>query len=103
MDWKELEKCFTPSTMLDEIRLTRILIQYCDTEETNVLTELKEWFSGMNEVQRAVMARNLLDFAWNSRHTKLFEPYRKVYAMVKEYNIVVKPDNLKKSLAEAGL
>ena len=40
--WKELEDSITPSTMRDEIRLTRILIQYCDTEDDAVLKELKE-------------------------------------------------------------
>jgi hypothetical protein len=56
--WKELEESLMPSTMRDEIRLTRMMIQYCDTEDPAVLDELTEWFSGMNEIQRAVMAKN---------------------------------------------
>ena len=47
--WKELEESITSSTMRDEIRLTRILIQYCDTKDKKVLDELKTWFAGMNE------------------------------------------------------
>jgi len=100
--WKELEESITPSTMRDEIRLTRILIQYCDTEDAKVLTELKEWFAGMNEVQRTVMAKNVCDLAWGAHGTKLYEPYKKIYTTVKEYDIAPKPDHLKKSLEDAG-
>jgi len=55
--WKELEENLTPSTMRDEIRFTRILIQYCDTEDEGVLKELKDWFADMNEVQRSVLVK----------------------------------------------
>jgi len=54
--WKELEESLSPSTMRDEIRMVRILIQYCDTEDEAVLQELKDWFADMNELQRTVMA-----------------------------------------------
>jgi len=54
--WKELEDSLSPSTMRDEIHMTRILIQYCDTEDEAVLQELKDWFADMNELQRIVMA-----------------------------------------------
>ena len=59
--WKELEESLVPSTMRDEIRLTRMMIQYCDTEDPAVLDELTEWFSDMNEIQRAVMTRSLYE------------------------------------------
>ena len=103
--WKELEESMTPSTMRDEIRLTRMLIQYCDcdTEDAKVLTELKDWFKGMNEVQRTVMAKNVCDLAWESRGTKLYEPYKKIYATVREYDIAAKPDFMIKYLIDAGL
>ena len=51
--------------MRDKIRLTRISIQYCDTKDDDVLNELKEWFGGMDEVQRTVMAKSIRDLATN--------------------------------------
>lgn len=101
--WKELEESITPSTMRDEIRLTRILVQYCDTKDTKVLDELKKWFHSMNEVQRTVMAKNVCDLAWNSRGTDLFESFKKIYGTVKEYDIAAKAERMKKYLKEAGL
>jgi len=55
--WKELEESLTPSTMRDEIRLARILIQYSDTEDDTLIKELKDWFTDMNEVQRSVLVK----------------------------------------------
>ena len=55
--WKELEESLTPSTMRDEIRLARILIQYSDTEDDTLIKELKDWFADMNEVQRSVLVK----------------------------------------------
>jgi len=88
--WKELEDSLAPSTMRDEIRLTRILIQYCDTEDSRVLDELKEWFAGMNEVQRTVMARclrNRMSYAFH----ELAPRFRDIYETVREYDITVQP------------
>lgn len=59
--WKELEESLTPSTMRDEIRMTRIVIQYCDTEDSKVLDELTEWLQNMNEIQRVVMVQNVMN------------------------------------------
>lgn len=101
--WKELEESITPSTMRDEIRLTRILIQYCDTDDAKVLMELEDWFVGMNQVQRTVMAKNIGDLAWDTRGTKLFEPFKKIYAVVKKYDIAAKSDEMKKYFEKAGL
>ena len=89
--WMALEESLTPSTMRDEIRLTRILIQYCDTEDDAVLQELKDWFAGMNEVQRTVMAKNMRDLAWDTRGTALFPSFRAIYQTVREHDIADKP------------
>ena len=58
--WKELEESLVPSTMRDEIRMKRIVIQYCDTEDSKVLDELTEWLQNMNEIQRVVMVQNVI-------------------------------------------
>jgi hypothetical protein len=53
--WKELEESFCEGTLRDEIRWTRICIQYCETKDEKVLEELKSWLEKMNPIQRAVM------------------------------------------------
>ena len=75
--WKELEDSLSPSTMRDEIRMARILIQYFDTEDDAVLEELKEWFANMNEVQRSI----LIKFTYNKG---------KAYEAIKEYDTSAK-------------
>ena len=85
--WKDLEDSITPSTMRDEIRLTRILIQYCDTKDKKVLDELKEWFAGMNEVQRACMAKSIWDRVRNCYgNDTLLVPFRDLYHIIREYD-----------------
>ena len=89
--WKELEDSVTPSTMRDEIRLTRILIQYCDTKDENVMEELKGWFAGMNKVQRVCMAKSVWDrIKGTSGNHVLYEPCCDLYKMIREYDIAVK-------------
>jgi hypothetical protein len=90
--WRELEESITPSTMRDEIRLTRILIQYCDTRDAKVLSELKEWFTGMNEVQRVCMAKSIRDRARGCYGTDLLAPFRELYKTIREYDIAAKSD-----------
>jgi hypothetical protein len=41
--WKNLEESFEASTLRDEIRWTRICLQYCETKNDKVLDELKSW------------------------------------------------------------
>ncbi len=55
------ERRFSGSTLGDEIRMTRIVIQYLDTEESKVLDELTEWLQTMNEIQRIVMVQNVMN------------------------------------------
>jgi len=101
--WKELEESLTPSTMRDEIRLTRILIQYCDTEDDTVLKELKEWFADMNETQQTVMAKLLRDRAFDSRGTKFLTQFREIYKTIRQYDVVPVPESNVKHLRNLGL
>ncbi|MDR1480692.1 MAG: hypothetical protein LBJ00_17345, partial [Planctomycetaceae bacterium] len=48
--WKKLEESFEPSTLRDEIRWTRICVQYCVTGDDKVLDELKTWLEKMNPI-----------------------------------------------------
>jgi len=98
--WKELEESITPSTMRDDIRLTRIVIQYCDTIDEKVLDELKEWFSDMNEIQRVVMAKSLRErikrSCWSYslyENRALLVPFRDLYRTIREYDMTVKPES----------
>ena len=54
--WREYEEKFRGSTLGDEIRMTRMLIQYRDTKDPAVLDELTEWLPNMNELQRGLMS-----------------------------------------------
>ena len=90
--WKELEESITPSTMRDEIRLMRILIQYRDTKDAKVLEELKEWFAGMNEIQRTCMAQSIRDRTSGSAGTEWLAPYRDLYKTVREYDLAAKSE-----------
>jgi len=99
-DWQDLEESIVPSTMRDEIRLTRILIQYCDTKDDTVLRELKDWFDGMNEVQRPVMAKSIRDRA---AFTYSVFPTPPVYKAIREYDVIPIPENRKKYLRVIGL
>ena len=108
--WKQLEESLMPSTMRDEIRLTRILIQYCDTESSTVLKELKDWFDGMNEIQRTVMAKALRDKTMNLlrtevqiRREKIFPQFRAVYKTIREYDVVHIPKGDDGRLRDLGL
>lgn len=124
-DWKQLEDSLTPSTMRDEIRLTRTIIQYCDTEDKAVLKELKEWFNCMNEVQRNVLAtalRQMAAFCYTTdsvlraidenyvpdpkeqHHVFLCLPqFCEIYKTIREYDVMPIPDSSKQHLRNLGL
>jgi len=107
--WKELEESLAPSTMRDEIRLTRILIQYCDTGDAAALKDIKEWFSGMNEVQRTVLATSLQNKAYycygqDEASTRLlFPPFREIYKTIREYDKTPVPKILEDHLRNLRL
>ena len=84
--WKKLEESITPSTMRDEIHLTRILIQYCDTKNKKVLDELKKFLVGMNEVQRTVLAKSIRDRARNICGEEIAPQFREIYKTIREYD-----------------
>jgi len=88
--WQELEESITPSTMRDEIRLTRMLIQYCDTQDKTVLDELKKWLTDMNELQRWSMINSVLDKAKKGYEGKdiLKSSFRDLYHAIREYDII---------------
>ena len=90
--------------MRDEIRLIRICIQYCDTRDEEVLGELKQWFSGMNEVQRTCMAKSVLDRARRTYgNDTLLIPFRDLYKTIREYDVSAKSESETEFLKRLGL
>ncbi|MDD3470212.1 MAG: hypothetical protein PHE53_09585 [Thermoguttaceae bacterium] len=84
--WKELEESLTPSTMRDEIRMTRIVIQYCDTEDSKVLDELTEWLQNMNAIQRVVMVQNVMNLQGKlSQDGEIRKPLNKLIETVQPF------------------
>ncbi|MDR1483622.1 MAG: hypothetical protein LBT09_02240, partial [Planctomycetaceae bacterium] len=71
--WKKLEESFEPSTLRDEIRWTRICVQYCSTGNEKVLDELKTWLDKMNPIQRTVMVNYFYKDKNLPNSTKLYE------------------------------
>ena len=94
--WKELEDRLAESTMKDEIRLTRMMVQYCDTEDDAVLDELKSWFAKMNELQRINMVQNVLDITLKSLARKDAEPQLTASLLVKFYCVIREYDTIPK-------
>ena len=101
--WKELEESLPSGVMLDEIRLTRMLIQYCDTKDKKVLEELKKWFSEMNEVQRTCMAKSVLNRARGTFDHDTELTLRDLYHAIREYDISAKSESEAKYLKQLGL
>ena len=119
--WKRLENSIAPSTMCDEIRLTRILIQYCNTRDGKVLTELTEWFANMNEIQRTEMAKRIGEHASGTwvhyvcpdipfilrrklaYNSNLFVPFRDIYKAIRRYDIAGKSEWNLRCLKALGL
>ena len=87
--WLELEESIAPSTMRDEIRMTRICIQYLQTRDDSVFEELKEWLGNMEEPQRTVMAYGVLMQAINCYGTNLLTPLGHVYRAIDEYYVPI--------------
>jgi len=122
--WKELEESLMPSTMRDEIRLTRMLIQYCDTEDQAVLKELKEWFGNMNEIQRASMTWSIrkralavddimgddmqrTTISWllpiPEGQIRLFPSFQIFYQTIRDYDVIMLMTELETQRLKRGL
>ncbi|MDR2438342.1 MAG: hypothetical protein LBE12_03080, partial [Planctomycetaceae bacterium] len=60
--WLDLEKQFVPSTLRDEIQLTRMLLEYLESKEELQIKkrdEIFQWLQSLPEPQRVCMASNL--------------------------------------------
>ncbi len=70
--WRRLEAEFAPSTLRDEITLTRLQLEYYDADEGEAsdaaLKTLVDWLAQRPEPQRAVLSQSL-----RSKHGRLYE------------------------------
>lgn len=85
--WRELEASLIPSTMRDEVRLTRLQLEYYSAKKgeasDNAKKELVEWLKSLPEVQRTVITTFLVsqmnDFFQTSLRDKNRELMRFLY------------------------
>ncbi|MBP3558551.1 MAG: hypothetical protein J6K20_12740 [Thermoguttaceae bacterium] len=73
--WRRLEAEFAPSTLRDEITLTRLQIEYYDADEGEAsdaaLNSLVDWLSQRPEPQRVVLSQSLLSKRAKFKETPL--------------------------------
>jgi hypothetical protein len=74
-DWRKLEAEFSPSTLRDEIVLTRLQLEYYNAEDGEAsdaaLKTLVDWLQSRPEPQRDVMSATLLENSDHFRKTPL--------------------------------
>ena len=75
--WRRIEAEFAPSTLRDEITLTRLQLEYYDADEgaasDAALKTLVDWTSQLPEPQRAVLSQSLRSKSGKFRNTPLQE------------------------------
>ena len=88
--WRKLEASLVPSTMRDEVRLTRLQLEYYSAKKgkasDNAKQELIEWLKSLPDTQRTVMTTFLVskmyDFYLTSLRDKNRELMRALYDML---------------------
>ncbi len=73
--WRELEESLVPSTMRDEIHLTRLLLEYYSAKGGKATitaeNELVNWLNALPEPQRMVLTAYLTDSSYRFSQTSL--------------------------------
>ena len=88
--WRKLEASLIPSTMRDEIRLTRLQLEYYSSQKgeasEKAKAELIDWLKSLPEVQRTIMTTFLVskmnDFYRTSLRDQNRELIRSLYDML---------------------
>ena len=62
--WRKLEAEFSPSTVRDEITLTRLQLEYYNAETDEALGPLLAWLDSLDPTQRAAYKNAILAKAW---------------------------------------
>jgi len=81
-EWRQLEASLTPSTMRDEVRLTRLQLEFYSAQKgeasEKAKNELVEWLKSLPEVQRAVMTTFLVSKMYDFHRTSLRDKNREL-------------------------
>lgn len=87
-EWRELESSLVPSTMRDEIRFTRMQLEYYDAkkgEKTDqAKTEFVDWLKSLPEVQRNIMISSLVSNQRRFHKTDLEDKNRELLRSLHE-------------------
>ena len=77
--WRELENQLSPSTMRDEVRLTRLQLEYYSAssqkKREEAKKELVDWLRSLPQAQRTSMVSSLKSKEILFRNTKLKKEY----------------------------
>lgn len=77
--WRELENQLSPSTMRDEVRLTRLQLEYYSAssqkKREEAKKELVDWLRSLPQAQRTSMVSSLKSKEFLFRNTKLKKEY----------------------------
>ena len=80
--WRKLEASLIPSMMRDEVRLTRLQLEYYSAKKgeasENAKNELVEWLQSLPEVQRTIMTTFLVSKMYDFFHTSLRDRNREL-------------------------
>ena len=86
--WRKLEREFAPSATRDEIRLTRLQLEYYSAKKGEksdaAKKELVDWLAGLPEPQRVVLTSFLLSKEADFAKTTLAEKNREALQTLKE-------------------
>ena len=78
--WRELEASLAPSTMRDEVRFTRLQLEYYAAGKgeasKRAVAELVDWLNSLPKVQRDVMKASILSMRHEFEESSLRDEYR---------------------------
>jgi len=95
--WRQLEASLVPSTMRDEVRLTRLQLEYYSAKKRkaseNAKNELVQWLKSLPEVQRSIMITHLGSKSGHfmqssddfTKPTPLGEKYQELMAAIQQH------------------
>ena len=85
--WRELERSLVPSTMRDEIQMTRMLLEYYDASgdaQDKKLAEIKAWLESLPPVQASILAR----YYDAPKNSPLYDAAQKIKPVIKKQSAV---------------
>ena len=84
-DWRDLESSLVPSTMRDEIRMTRLLLEYYDAsgeKQDKKLEEIKSWLESLPAVQSSILVR----YYDAPKDSPLYESAQKIKPVIEKFS-----------------